>query len=81
MRIFTFQTVISISIAVLTTVITTAFTRYLLARPWCIQIESEKHQRIVYGSNNCSPGDVYHPHRRHTARENHFDENVYSEYQ
>ena len=80
MKTITLQAAVAVVIAVLTTIGTTAFTRYLLARPWCIQIESDVHQRIVYGSNNCSPGDA-NSHQRHTARERYFDSDAYSEYQ
>lgn len=78
------QTTVSILIAVLTTVITTAFTRYLLGRPWCIQLESAIGQRvldhrILYGSNRCAPGSGDSPQRL-AAQEKVFDPNVYSEY-
>jgi len=79
MRTITFQAAASIVIATLTTVITTAVTSYLLARPWCIQLESDLHQRIVYGSSNCAPSDSF-LQKRHVAKEG-SDSDSYLDYQ
>ncbi len=80
MKIMTLQTAIPVVIAVLTTIATNAFTSYLLARPWCIQIESDVHQRILYGSDKCASDDL-NSHQRFTAQKKRFDYGVYSEYQ
>lgn len=80
MRIITLQTATSIVIATLTTVVTTAITSYLLARPWCIQIEPDLDQRIVYGSDKCSTGEPV-VHQRHIAKDSTTNDIKYSEYQ
>ncbi|NET50567.1 MAG: hypothetical protein F6K09_18110, partial [Merismopedia sp. SIO2A8] len=49
MKNFTYQFFMPAVIAALTTIIATSLTSYLLARPWCIQIDSDENQRIVYG--------------------------------
>lgn len=53
MKNFTVQFFMPAMIAALTTVIATSFTSYLLARPWCIQMEQDDGQRILYGQTNC----------------------------
>ncbi|NET08740.1 MAG: hypothetical protein F6K16_29400 [Symploca sp. SIO2B6] len=53
MKNFTYQFFMPAVIAALTTIIATSLTSYLLARPWCIQIDSDENQRIVYGQTNC----------------------------
>jgi hypothetical protein len=68
MKTLTIQAAISIVIATLTTVVTTAVTNYLLARPWCIQSEPNFNEQIVYGSNNCSFNDSL-PQKRHLTQE------------
>ncbi len=80
MRMLTFQTASIVLIAVSTTLATTAFTWYLLNRPWCIQLDSDTDQRILYGSNHCSPDAADSPQRL-IAQEKDFDLDVYSKYQ
>ena len=53
MKNFTVQFFMPAMIAALTTIIATSFTSYLLARPWCIQVEPGDEQRILYGQTNC----------------------------
>lgn len=53
MKKFTVQFFIPAMIAACTTIIATSFTSYLLARPWCIQMEPNDRQRILYGQTNC----------------------------
>ena len=53
MKNFTVQFFMPAMIAALTTVIATSFTSYLLARPWCIQMEQGEGQRILYGQTYC----------------------------
>ena len=53
MKNFTVQFFMPAVIAALTTIIATSFTSYLLARPWCIQMDSDDGQRILYGQTNC----------------------------
>ncbi|MEB3212138.1 MAG: hypothetical protein VKL39_12320 [Leptolyngbyaceae bacterium] len=64
----TFQAATSVVIAAFTTVVTTVATSYLLARPWCIQVEPDLHQRIVYGSSKCSPSGPI-PHQRYATKD------------
>ena len=45
-------------IALITTVLTTSFTHYLLQRPWCIQINADRSQQIVYGPTGCNTSDI-----------------------
>ncbi|GEM_PF-6780832 len=59
MKRVTAQAVTSITIALVTTTVTTAFTSYLLERPWCIQIGANNHQRIIYGAYNCANSEGY----------------------
>lgn len=41
------------AIAVVTTTTTISFTNYLLSRPWCIQLDANGEQNIVYGHHTC----------------------------
>jgi hypothetical protein len=74
------QISVSTLIAVLTTITTTAFTNYLLARPWCIRLDPDRAHRIMYGSDKCSPSIADAPQRL-IAQEKDFDQDAYSKYQ
>ncbi|MGB3492830.1 MAG: hypothetical protein WBA57_08885 [Elainellaceae cyanobacterium] len=63
----TTQAVTSMAIAIVTTVATTAFTSYLLERPWCVQIRADNNQRIIYGAHNCAAVKG-HIHQKQTVR-------------
>jgi len=47
-----------IAIALATTAFTTSFTHYLLQRPWCVQINADQSQQIVYGYVGCDSLNV-----------------------
>ncbi|MGF1515567.1 MAG: hypothetical protein ACFB5Z_17965 [Elainellaceae cyanobacterium] len=45
--------VLPMAIALATTALTTSFTYYLLRQPWCIQVNADQSQQIVYGNVSC----------------------------
>lgn len=63
----TAQAATSVVIALVTTVTTTAFTSYLLERPWCIQVKADNHQQVIYGARNCA-GAAEYIHQKQTAQ-------------
>ncbi|MEB3360188.1 MAG: hypothetical protein VKK04_25910 [Synechococcales bacterium] len=42
-----------LAIATVTAIATLSMTHHLLSRPWCIQIQPNGNQNILYGSQRC----------------------------